>query len=127
MQKVTIAIIEKCGKVLIAKRSKGDPLKDTWEFPGGKVERGETPEECLRRELREELGIEAEIGNFMCSTLHTYDHISIELLAYSVIRYSGTVKALDHGELKWISLCDIGNYTFPEANRPILTHLARKN
>jgi len=67
MVKVTAAIIEKDGKVLIARRRKGSHLEGKWEFPGGKIEQKETPEECLKRELNEEFGIEAQIDEFICS------------------------------------------------------------
>ena len=63
---VAAAVIEKDGKILIAQRKKGWRFAGKWEFPGGKIEPNETPEECLRRELREELGIETEIGDFFC-------------------------------------------------------------
>ena len=66
--KVTAAVIEKDGRILIAKRRIGDRHGGRWEFPGGKIDSGETPEECLKRELREELGIEAEIGELLCKT-----------------------------------------------------------
>ncbi len=65
---IAAAIIEKDGKVLIAKRAKKDALCGTWEFPGGKLEEGETLEECLKRELYEELGIHAEIGDYFCTS-----------------------------------------------------------
>lgn len=68
MKQVTAAVIEKDGRVLIAQRKTGDALAGKWEFPGGKLEPGETPEACLRRELREEFGVETEIGDFICSS-----------------------------------------------------------
>ena len=65
---VTCAIIEKDGKILIARRAEGQKLAGKWEFPGGKVEDGESPEECLKRELEEEFGIPTEVGEFITST-----------------------------------------------------------
>jgi 8-oxo-dGTP diphosphatase len=64
--RVTAAILRKEGKILIAKRQSGDAFEGKWEFPGGKIEEGETPEQCLRRELFEEFGIDASIGNLLC-------------------------------------------------------------
>ena len=72
MQKVTAAVIEKDGKILIARRKRDDSQAGKWEFPGGKLEAGETPEACLKRELREELGIETEVGAFFCSSRFVY-------------------------------------------------------
>ena len=82
---VTCAIIENEGKILIARRAADQKLAGKWEFPGGKVEDGESPEECLKRELEEEFGIQVEVGEFITSNNHHYDHISIELLAFHVI------------------------------------------
>ncbi len=91
MTTVTCAIIEKERKILIARRAEVQKLAGKWEFPGGKVEVGESPEECLKRELEEEFGIQAEVGEFITSNKHHrgYDHISIELLAFHVKCISG--------------------------------------
>jgi len=125
MIKVTAAIIEKDGKILIAKRRKNDPLKDKWEFPGGKIEPNETPEECLRRELREELGVDTRIGEFICSSKYEYSHISIELLAYRVYHLTGEFKTYDHEEIKWVVPSDLSSYDFPEADAPIVDKLLK--
>ena len=77
MISVTFAIIEKAGKILIARRASDQKLAGKWEFPGGKVEDGESPEECLKRELEEEFGVQVEVGEFIYSNKHHYDHISI--------------------------------------------------
>ncbi len=125
MIKVTAAIIEKDGKILIAKRRKNDPLKDKWEFPGGKIEPNETPEECLRRELQEELGVDTKIGEFICSSKYDYSHISIELLVYKVYHLSGEFKANEHEEIKWVAPSDLSSYEFPEADAPIADKLLK--
>ena len=89
MEKVTAAVIERNGKILIAKRKRSQKLGGKWEFPGGKLEPGETPEECLKRELLEELGIEAVIDHYLCANTFAYRHLTIKLLAYRVSRFSG--------------------------------------
>lgn len=122
---VTAAIIERDGKILIAKRGKDDPLKDKWEFPGGKVEPDETPEECLQRELEEELGVVTEIGEFIFSRKHEYSHIAIDLLVYRAHHVSGQFAALDHAEIKWVAPRDLGKYDFPEADAPIVEMLMK--
>jgi 8-oxo-dGTP diphosphatase len=120
MIRVTAGILEDNGKVLLAKRKKDDPLKDKWEFPGGKIEEGETPEACLKRELHEELGIDAEIGEFLISNKHTYDHLSVELFFFRVNSYTGDITPIDHEEIAWVKPSDFHNYDFPEADKPIL-------
>lgn len=126
MKKVTAAIIEKEGKVLIAKRKKGDKLENKWEFPGGKIECNETPEECLKRELKEELGIECEIKDYVCSSKFSYEHISIELMAYRVSYISGIFVLKAHDEIKWITLSDYKCFDFSEADKPIIEELLTK-
>lgn len=123
MVRVAAAIIEKDGRILIARRKKEDPLKNKWEFPGGKVEPRETPEECLKRELREELGIDIEVGKFFCSSTFAYSHISIELLVYRVTSFSGEITLNDHTEVTWVSPAELVAYDFPEADIPVIQKL----
>ncbi len=127
MIKVTAGILENNGKILLAKRNKDDPLKDKWEFPGGKIEESETPEECLKRELHEELGIDAEIGEFLIASKYSYDHISVELFAYRVNSYTGDIIPTDHEEIEWVSPSDFHKYDFPEADKPILDLLRKSD
>ena len=74
---VTAAILVRDGKILIAQRKSSDHLAGKWEFPGGKIEYGETPEDCLKRELHEEFGIDTRIGVFLAESVYHYDRISI--------------------------------------------------
>ena len=122
--RVTAAIIEREGKILIAKRKAGDDLfAGLWEFPGGKIEEGETPEECMARELKEELDIEVEVGELISSNKHKYPHGIFELLAYRVKHISGEMILNDHDEIKWVTVDEISNFEFPPADIPIITHL----
>lgn len=100
--KVAAAVIERSGKVLIARRKKGDRFEGLWEFPGGKIEAGESPEECLRRELREELGVEIEAGEFLCSVPFETSGLSIELMAFRTSLAAGEVRCHDHDEICWV-------------------------
>jgi 8-oxo-dGTP diphosphatase len=124
MRKVTAAVIEKDGKILIAKRKQKDPLGGKWEFPGGKLESGETPEACLKRELREELGIETRVGEFLCSSRFVYRHIAIELLAYRTSYVSGEIRLHEHERVEWILPEELNDYDFSEADKPVVRKLA---
>ena len=120
---VTAAVIEKEGRILIARRKKGWRHAGKWEFPGGKIEPGETPEECLRRELREELAIEAEIGEFVCSSTYAYSHATIQLLVYRASHVSGEFTLHDHQEMRWVLPDELLQYEFPEADKPVVDRL----
>ncbi len=126
VKKVTAAVIERDGRILIARRGKGSHLEGKWEFPGGKIEPGESPEECLRRELREEFGVEAEVGEFICASPHDYGHVAIELLAYRVDRVEGDFRLNSHAEIAWVRPEEMSAYDFAEADRPIAARLTEE-
>lgn len=119
-RQVAAGIIEKDSKILIAMRKKNDTLGGKWEFPGGKIEPGETPEECLKRELKEEFDIETEVGRFFLSTKFRYYLIPIELLVYKVRYLSGNFKVNEHDEIKWVTPGELDNYEFVGPDRPIV-------
>lgn len=126
MKKVTAAVIEKDGKILIAQRRTGDALAGKWEFPGGKMEPGETPEQCLRRELMEEFGIDALIGAYICSSEFEYKHIHIELLAYRARHISGDYKLNDHERIAWVKPGDLKSYDLSSADIPVADLLIKE-
>jgi 8-oxo-dGTP diphosphatase len=126
MRKVTAAVIEKDGKILIAKRKREDALGGKWEFPGGKLESGETPEECLTRELREELGIETRIEAFLCSSRFVYRHMDVELLAYRTSYVSGEIRLHEHERAVWVLPEDLKEYDFSDADKPVVKRLAEE-
>ena len=101
MKTVTAAIICKSSKVLITRRGSGEKLAGLWEFPGGKVEGDETLAECLIRELREELGIEASIGQVVAESIYEYDHGSIRLVAMEAHIVSGSPALTVHDRAEW--------------------------
>ena len=125
MIKVTAAVIERDGKILIARRKKSDRMGGKWEFPGGKMGFGETPEACLKRELKEELNIDAEIGEFICSTKFSYMLVPLELLVYKARYISGELKALDHDELVWAEPSDLEKYDFVKADVSVVRKLMK--
>jgi len=123
-RQVTAAVIEKEGKILIAQRRKGRTLGGRWEFPGGKIEPGETAEACLKRELKEEFDIESEVGKFIIASQFRYCLVPIELLAYRVKHISGEFKVKEHEEIRWVSPSDLTSYDFTPADKPIVALLS---
>ncbi len=126
MDKVTAGIIEKDGKILIARRKTGKCIGPHWEFPGGKLEPGETLEQCLKRELKEELDIEVEIGEFFASSRFFCGDNEIELMAYRVKYISGDIVLSDHEEVQWLGLSELENYKFTLPDVPIVKKLLKK-
>jgi len=121
---VTAAVIERDGLVLIARRKHGKMHVGNWEFPGGTLEEGETYEECLERELKEELGIDARVGELFCIGEHRYSsRLTIRLLAFRAYVVSGTLTLNEHDEIRWVRPGDLPGYTFPEADRSVVEKL----
>lgn len=120
---VTAGIVERGGRVLIARRGQGDALAGKWEFPGGKIEPGETPEECLARELREELGIETRVGECVATSMYDYGRDAVELLAYRAEIVAGEPLPREHEALTWAPLAELERYDFAAADVPIVRRL----
>jgi len=109
--------------VLLAKRKSSGELPGKWEFPGGKIEAGESPEECIKRELREELGIKVKVGEYITSSEFDYGDRRIKLLVYNASFVDGDFKLSDHEEVKWVNKKDLFLYELAEADKPVLQHL----
>lgn len=120
---VVAALMRRQGKVLVGQRPEGASLAGRWEFPGGKIELGESPEEALSRELREELGIEAEVGHLKFAATHTYGKTGILFLFYEVKYWKGQVKTQQHLELKWVTPRELRDLELPEANTKFLDRI----
>ena len=116
---VTAAIIRRGGETLIARRRAGDHLGGLWEFPGGKIESGESPEQCLARELHEEFEVDATIGHFITSSRFNYGHRQIELLAYEVALAAGELTLNNHDEVRWVPTADLLDHELAPADIPI--------
>lgn len=123
---VTAAIIINKTKILIARRSPEKHLAGFWEFPGGKIENGETPKECLKRELEEELGIVVNVGDFFMENLHQYDDKRILLKAFFCELVSGEIILNDHDMIAWVQKSELENYKFAPADIPFIKALNGK-
>jgi A/G-specific adenine glycosylase len=112
-------VIRRRGKVLIARRPEGKLLGGLWEFPGGKREHGESLPACLRRELREELGVTARVGREMAVFHHTYTHFRVTVYAFECRLLRGKPRALESDEIRWVPPRELGGYPMGKVNRLI--------
>lgn len=118
-------LVDVDGRVLIAKRPPGKPMAGLWEFPGGKLQPGETPEACLIRELDEELGI--KVTNSCLAPLtfasHTYPDFHLLMPLFVCRRWDGTVRPLEHSDIRWVRPADLQTYEMPPADEPVASFL----
>lgn len=123
---VSATLIDQSGNILLAKRPEGKDMSGLWEFPGGKIEENESPEKALCRELLEELGIFVKESWLIPFTFvsHPYDNFHLVMPVYACSRWKGDAKALEHDEIRWVSPSDIGKYSVPEADYPIIEQIA---
>ncbi|TFV93116.1 (deoxy)nucleoside triphosphate pyrophosphohydrolase [Algoriphagus kandeliae] len=121
---VTCAIIIQDQKVLAVRRSKSMPLAGFWEFPGGKIEEGESPASCIIREIKEELGIEIKLGEILPASDHAYSQEKvIRLIPFSAIIHSGEIKLYEHDQLSWLGANELFEVTWAPADIPIVSYL----
>ena len=120
------ALIDADGRVLIAQRPEGKTMAGLWEFPGGKVEAGEQPEQSLIRELREELGITVKPECLAPLTFasHSYPDFHLLMPLYVCRRWEGFVQAREKQRLKWVRPDELRDYPMPPADEPLIPHLA---
>jgi 8-oxo-dGTP diphosphatase len=119
------ALIDADGRVLLTQRPEGKPLAGLWEFPGGKVEAGETPEETLIRELQEEIGITTKPACLAPLTFasHAYEDFHLLMPLYICRRYEGIARPLEGQALKWVRPRNLRDYPMPPADEPLIPFL----
>ena len=123
MLQVTAAIIIRNNKILITQRAPGQNLAGKWEFPGGKIELGEAPQQCLKREIQEELDIEIEVSDFFAESIYTYQSGTIKLMAFWCRWFSGDFNLHVHSKLAWVNRHEIELYDFAPADIPLVEKL----
>jgi len=119
------ALVDGDGRVLLTQRPEGKKLAGLWEFPGGKVEPGETPEAALIRELSEEVGIATKVACLAPLTFasHSYDEFHLLMPLFVCRRFEGTARGLEGQALKWVRPRDMRNYPMPPADEPLIPYL----
>ena len=120
-----VALIDIDGRVLLAQRPEGKSMAGLWEFPGGKVEQGETPESALIRELHEELGIETWQSCLAPLTFasHSYDDFHLLMPLFACRKWEGTPQPREGQTLKWVRGNELRDYPMPAADIPLIPHL----
>jgi 8-oxo-dGTP diphosphatase len=121
---VAAAIIRQEGRYLITKRNHDVMFGGLWEFPGGKRLSGETPEDCVRREMKEELGVEVAVQGLFCEVIYPYTHSPLVLHFYNCSIQGGEIKPLGCQDYRWVPPEELAHYSFPPANSPIISELA---
>lgn len=123
---VSAGIVTEGDRVLVCQRPATARFPLKWEFPGGKVEAGESPQACLRRELQEELCIEAEVGTEVYRTEHRYaDGLAVRLLFFRVPRFTGAPTSRAFERIEWVRTTDLSRYDFLEADRGLVERMVR--
>jgi 8-oxo-dGTP diphosphatase len=120
---VTASLIIEQGKVLVTQRKKNSSHGLLWEFPGGKVKEGEDPREALRRELKEELDVEVEVGMIFDAVFYSYPEYPILLLVYRCRIEKGSLNPIGCHDLRWVTLKELEKLAMPPADEPIRKHL----
>lgn len=122
---VVAALIVRDDEILICQRRPDQPMALQWEFPGGKIEAGETPEEALIRELNEELGINATIGKKVIRIRHNYRHGgAVDLQFFAVHEFSGELQNVIFQQMRWVKPAELPDYEFLAADRGLIKDLA---
>lgn len=125
MFQVVAAILKKESEFLLAKRAKYKSHAGKWEFPGGKIDLYETPEEALERELFEEFKVKTKTGEHLGSIEHDYDEFRIELMAYVSSYIEGDFSLVDHDEIAWVTWEELSNFDLAEADRKLVDKIQK--
>ncbi len=127
-KQIGVAVINnKQGKILIDRRKKTGEMGGLWEFPGGKIEVGETIEECIKREVKEELDIDIIVGDRLTTITHAYKTFNVTLYVHNCQHLSGKPQPLECEEINWVEPAQMNQYQFPQANIQIIKLLQQRD
>lgn len=127
-KQIGVAVIRnQQGKILIDRRRKQGEMGGLWEFPGGKIESNETVEECIKREIKEELSLEIAVGKCLTVVNHSYSTFEITLFVHECQYLGGKPQLIACDEISWVNLEELNQYNFPEANQEIIATLNNLN
>ena len=121
--RVAAALVFDAGRLLITRRPAGKHLGGFWEFPGGKLEEGESFQDCLQRELREELGIQVRVGELLAAVEHNYPEQTLQIHFYRCALDSGTPSPIECDAVEWITPSMLNDYAFPPADAGVLAEI----
>ena len=121
-----IGVVKRDGRVLICQRKTDDTLGDFWEFPGGKCEPGESLQECLARELMEEVAIKARVVRKLTPIEHDYPDVCVRLHPFLCEHLEGEATAIECQRTKWVEASELSGYQFPPANESLLEEVVRE-
>jgi mutator protein MutT len=120
-------IINEQGEILIDQRLSTGLMANLWEFPGGKIEQGETPQDCIKREIKEELGITIEVDRALTEITHNYSEFIVTLYVYICRIIEGEPQPLECAQVKWVKPPELDKFEFPKANQEIIELLQKKS
>ncbi len=115
------------GKILIDRRKQTGEMGGLWEFPGGKIEAGETIKECIKREVKEELDIEIKVGDLLTTITHAYKTFNVTIYVHDCQHLSGNPQPLECEEIHWVEAAQMNQYQFPQANTQIVNLLQQRD
>jgi 8-oxo-dGTP diphosphatase len=125
MGQVAAALIRDKQRILVAQRARAKRFGEQWEFPGGKLLPNETPEACLCREIKEELNLDIRVDEHFCTVYHQYPDFHLELWVFWCSVVGGTLQLLEHQQVRWVTVVEMNDYDFVEADFKVISALDR--